>query len=243
MKYMIGKSFKDDNLNNPIYTIWDSETLKMTKCTHDELLWEMTGGSGLVLENITQKEIEATKNNVLGFEYVNEDLAQILNAQFKGKGMKYVIPIQDMVEAVPIDYHSNEYSIFMYRYKTAIFYDIILFFYEKLYMFHMNRHITNRETAEIHLPFTINGEKEVIVRQFDAVLYGYDSTEDTFNIFFCAVMYGNGYLEGFGVKIYKDGLVEVIDEGVIDTYQNNDEYDETDFKRAVLSVKRKQIFD
>lgn len=240
---MIGKSFKDDNLNNPIYTIWDSETLKMTKCTHDELLWEMTGGSGLVLENITQKEIEATKNNVLGFEYVNEDLAQILNAQFKGKGMKYVIPIQDMVEAVPIDYHSNEYSIFMYQYKTAIFYDIILFFYEKLYMFHMNRHITNRETAEIHLPFTINGEKEVIVRQFDAVLYGYDSTEDTFNIFFCAVMYGNGYLEGFGVKIYKDGLVEVIDEGVIDTYQNNDEYDETDFKRAVLSVKRKQIFD
>lgn len=100
-----------------------------------------------------------------------------------------------------------------------------------------------RDTAEIYLPIMVNGDKEVVVRQFDGVLYGYDSMEDTFKIFFCAVLIQLDYVKCFGVTIHKDGLVEFTDGDIIDTYQNNKDYDEVDFKTAVLSVKRIQIFD
>ena len=240
MKYLIGKYFKDNSLKYPMYKVLDTDTLEVTVHTHDELLRKMGREGSLVLKNITKKDLSDNKVRDFSFEYA-DDLIKILNSEWCHSS-KFAVSIQGIVENIPVEYKSTKYSIFMYRNKTALFKDIVLFFHEKLYVFHLSRHIFSRDTTEIYLPIIVNGGKEVVVRQFDGVLYGYDSIEDTFKIFFCSVL-SPIYEEGFGVTIHKDGLVEFIDGDVIDTYQNNEDYDEVDFKTAVLSVKRIQIFD
>lgn len=240
MKYLIGKYFKDNSLKYPMYKVLDTDTLEVTVYMHDELLRKMGRECNLVLKNITKKALSDNKVRNFSFDY-EDDLTRVLNSEWCHSS-KFAVSIQGIVENIPVEYKSPKYSIFMYRKKTALFKDIVLFFHEKLYMFHLSRHIFSRDTAEIYLPITVNGDKEVVVRQFDGVLYGYDSMEDTFKIFFCSVL-SPIYVEGFGVTIHKDGLVEFIDGDVIDTYQNNEDYDEVDFKTAVLSVKRMQISD
>ena len=241
MKYLIGKYFKDNSLKYPMYKVLDTDTLEVTVYTHDELLRKMGRECNLVLKNITKKALSDNKVRDFSFDY-EDDLTRVLNSEWCHSS-KFAVSIQGVVENIPVEYKSPKYSIFMYRKKTALFKDIVLFFHEKLYMFHLSRHIFSRDTAEIYLPITVNGDKEVVVRQFDGISYGYDSMEDTFKIFFCAVLSSMSYVEGFGVTIHKDGLVEFIDGDVIDTYQNSEDYDEADFKTAVLSVKRMQIFD
>lgn len=223
-----------------MYKVLDTDTLEVTVYTHDDLLRHMGRECNLVFKNITKKALSDNKVRNFSFDY-EDDLTRVLNSEWCQSG-KFAVSIQGVVENIPVEYKSPNYSIFMYRKKTALFKDIVLFFHEKLYMFHLSRHIFSRDTAEIYLPITVNDDKEVVVRQFDGVWYGYDSTEDTFKIFFCEVL-SPIYEEGFGVTIHKDGLVEFIDGDVIDTYQNNEDYDEVDFKTAVLSVKRTQIFD
>lgn len=244
MKYLISKYFKDNELNYPMYQVWDSKTLMIMTYTHIELLREIDR-NGLILENVTRDDIDTNKVRNLSFANIDKDFANFANTSYGGM-RNFTIPLAEAWKDMAMQYNSLKYSIFTLPRRNSVFQAIVLYFHGRLFEFTIDNLLMDGGGGGIiGYPIYVNEDKMFPVSNFDFYLYGYDPTKDIFNIYFCHGLEDYiGQCE-FKMIIYSNGFITVADlsKGNIMNYQNDRVCTEADFRKAVNKLKLRSLVE
>ena len=252
MKYLISKYFKDNELEYPMYQVWDSKTLMIMTYMHTELLGEIDR-NGLILENVTRDDIVTDKVRNFSFANIDKDFANLVNTSYGGMrnftygGMRnFTLPLAEAYEDMAMQYNSLKYSIFTLPRRNSVFQAIVLYFHGRLFEFTIDNLLMDGGGGGIiGYPIYVNEDKMFPVSNFDFYLYGYDHDKDIFNIYFC---HGSEDYVGqceFKMIIYSNGFITVADlsKGNIMNYQNDRVCTEADFRKAVNKLKLRSLVE